>query len=136
MGKFEHHYLGVREMVLPDTCENMGSVWPEFLKNYDNTDEKCALGTAKFDSAGYAIYKNKDSPAQIYNDADSWDIHSIIDRAVSVHDDTYANPDLVDACCLIKPLDLSIREDRKKLRQLKRDFRESKRAIKERRAAK
>ena len=62
-GKFEHHYLGVRETALIDTCANMGGLWPEWLVDYDNSEEKCALGKAAFDSDGYAIYKNRDSPA-------------------------------------------------------------------------
>merc|ERR1712150_139573 len=45
-GKFELHYLGIRETALIDTCENMGGVWPEWF-NYEG-EEKCALGAAKF----------------------------------------------------------------------------------------
>ena len=62
-GKFEHHYLGVRERSYTDTCEQMGSVWPEWLTDNDYSDEKCALGKAAFDSDGYAIFRNRDSPA-------------------------------------------------------------------------
>ena len=49
-GKFEHHYLGVRERSYTDTCEQMGSVWPEWLTDDDYSDQKCALGKAAFDS--------------------------------------------------------------------------------------
>jgi len=70
----------------------------------------CALGTAEFDLDGYALYKNKDSPAMIYGD------ESIVGNGISVHRDIYPNPDLVEACCEVKAIDLSVKEDKKKLR--------------------
>ena len=102
-GKFELNYLAVREIYNFNTCQEMGRFWPEFIGFDVMGSDECALGAAKFDKMGDAIWKNKGSPASIYGDA------SIIGRGVSVHgcktplDESGAEIP-VEACCQIEPI--------------------------------
>ena len=138
MEKFEHHYLGIRELGHESTCEQMGKLWPEFLENNEDLEGKCPLGTAKFDMAGDAIYKNKNSAASLFCDDDETDdiekSHSIIGRGVSVYSGMKPEgDDEVVACCTVKELDLTKEEDMKKLKAIEKDLRAQKREIKQRR---
>ena len=137
-GRFEQLYLGIREFDGDDTCEEMGRLWPEFLENNEDLEGECPLGTAKFDKAGDAIYKNKASPASLFCDDDYDDdiekSHSIIGKGVSVYSGMKPEgDDEVVACCTVKELDLTNEEDMKKLKAIKKDLRASKREIKQRR---
>ena len=122
--------MAVRERYLTDTCQQMGLFWPEFFDGLES--DECALGVAKFDSMGAAIFKNKDSPAAIYKDPDNEEIHSILDRGVSVHgcktpkDESGAEKP-VEACCLIEPI------GEEEFMDLKKMGRKEKKAIKQRR---
>ena len=139
-GRFEHHYLAIREFDGDDTCEKMGRLWPEFFEDNEDLEGECPLGTAKFDKAGDAIYKNKASPASLFCDDDDdetdpiMESRSIIGRGISVYSGMKPEgEDEVVACCTVKELDLTKEEDKKKLKAITRDLRSSKKEIKQRR---